>query len=103
MFVLTGTRDKGLEGAWEWRAQSYGDMPAGCKWLGVIDGATHMNFAGVGFAGKTEKLTLSSIDAFLEGAGSGKMCIAAVAGWRHDEQQIVISDGAQRVHANYAL
>jgi hypothetical protein len=66
LFVLTGTRDKGLEGTWEWRTEPYDGMPAGCKWLGVTDGATHMNFAGIGFAGKTEKLTLSSIFAFLE-------------------------------------
>ena len=39
----------------------------GCKWLGVIEGATHMNFAGIGFAGKTEKLTLSSVHSFLNG------------------------------------
>jgi len=68
LFVLTGTRDKGLEGTWEGRTQPYDDMPAGCKWLGVIDGATHMNFAGVGFAGKTEKLTIDSIAAFLKSA-----------------------------------
>jgi predicted dienelactone hydrolase len=72
MFVLTGTRDKGLEGTWEWRTQPYDDMPAGCKWLGVIDGATHMNFAGIGFAGKTKKLTLESIYAFLDGVRSGR-------------------------------
>jgi predicted dienelactone hydrolase len=71
MFILTGTRDKGLEGTWAWRTQPYLDMPGGCKWLGVIDGATHMNFAGIGFAGKTTKLTLESISAFLNGARSG--------------------------------
>ena len=71
MFVLTGSRDKGLEGSWEWRTQPYDGMPSGCKWLGVIDGATHMNFAGVGFAGKTEKLTLQNIYAFLDDARSG--------------------------------
>lgn len=26
----------------------YDSLPPGCKWLGVIDGATHMNFAGIG-------------------------------------------------------
>jgi len=46
-------------------------MPAGCKWLGVIGGATPMNFAGVGFAGKTEKRTLDNIYAFLDDARSG--------------------------------
>jgi dienelactone hydrolase len=71
LFVLTGTRDRGLEGSWEWRTAPYDGMPPGCKWLGVIDGATHMNFAGGGFAGKTEQLTLWSVMAFLNGARTG--------------------------------
>jgi predicted dienelactone hydrolase len=71
LFVLTGTRDKGLEGTWEWRTAPYDGMPPGCKWLGVVDGATHMNFAGIGFAGKTKELTLESITAFLNGARTG--------------------------------
>jgi predicted dienelactone hydrolase len=77
LFVLTGTRDKGLEGTWEWRTEPYDGLPPGCKWLGVIDGATHMNFAGVGFAGKTKELTLESIAAFLEGARTGKCALPA--------------------------
>jgi dienelactone hydrolase len=77
LFVLTGTRDKGLEGSWEWRTAPYDGMPPGCKWLGVIDGATHMNFAGVGFAGKTEELTLESVTAFLKGARSGNCALPA--------------------------
>jgi predicted dienelactone hydrolase len=74
-YVLTGTRDKGLEGTWEWRASPYAHMPAGCKWLGVVDGATHMNFAGVGFSGKTHKLILDSITAFLDGARNGNCAL----------------------------
>jgi len=77
LYVLTGTLDKGLEGSWEWRMAPYDGMPPGCKWLGVIDGATHMNFAGVGFAGPTEKLTLDSVTAFLEGARAGKCALPA--------------------------
>jgi len=77
VFVLTGTRDKGLEGSWEWRTAPYDGMPPGCKWLGVIDGATHMNFAGGGFAGKTEKLTLEFVTAFLSGARNGKCGLPA--------------------------
>jgi predicted dienelactone hydrolase len=73
MLILTGTRDKSLAtGSYESRTIPYDDMPAGCKWLGVIDGATHMNFAGVGFAGSTEKLTLHETTAFLDGLRSGK-------------------------------
>jgi predicted dienelactone hydrolase len=77
LFVLTGTRDKGLEGTWEWRTAPYDGMPPGCKWLGVVDGATHMNFAGVGFAGKTKELTMGSVTAFLNGARSGKCALPA--------------------------
>ena len=66
VYVLTGTRDKGLEGTWEWRTTPFEGLPVGCNWLGVIDGATHMNFAGVGFSRKTEKLTVSSINTFLD-------------------------------------
>jgi predicted dienelactone hydrolase len=66
LYVLTGTEDKGLEGPWQWRARPYDDLPPGCKWLGIIDGATHMNFAGVGFARKTKKLTLDTVLEFLD-------------------------------------
>jgi len=73
MLVMTGTRDKSMaSGDYKSRTIPYEDLPAGCKWLGVIDGATHMNFAGVGFAGTTEKLTLLEIKAFLGGLRGGK-------------------------------
>jgi hypothetical protein len=38
----------------------------------VIDGATHLNFAGVGFSGTTEKLSLLEIKAFLNSLRDGK-------------------------------
>ena len=44
-------------GEYKSRTIPYDSMPPGCKWLGVIDGATHMNFAGVGFAVTTEKIS----------------------------------------------
>ncbi len=72
MLVLTGTRDRSLDGNWKTRTIPYDRMPAGCKWLGVIEGATHMNFAGVGFAGSTEKLVLLETKAFLSSLRSGK-------------------------------
>lgn len=72
MLLLTGTRDKSLDGNWKTRTMPYEQMPGGCKWLGVIDGATHMNFAGVGFAGSTEKLVLLETKAFLEALRHGK-------------------------------
>lgn len=71
---LTGTRDDALEGGWQSRTLPYANMPAGCKWLGVIDGATHMHFAGRGFSGKTERLTLSSVLAFLQAHQADGRC-----------------------------
>ena len=66
ILMLTGTRDGSLDGGWQTRTVPFDSLPPGCKWLGVIDGATHMNFAGVGIAGSTEKLTLLETKAFLD-------------------------------------
>ncbi len=77
MLMLTGTRDGSLDGDWKTRTIPFDSLPAGCKWLGVIDGATHMNFAGGGFAGSTEKLTLLETKTFLDGLRGGK-CAAPV-------------------------
>ncbi|WP_137718488.1 alpha/beta hydrolase family protein [Methylobacillus flagellatus] len=71
---LTGTRDDALEGGWQSRTLPYANMPSGCKWLGVIDGATHMHFAGRGFSGKAERLTLSSVLAFLQARQADGRC-----------------------------
>ncbi len=72
VLMLTGTRDTELGGAsWESRTEAFKNMPSGCKWLGVIDGATHMNFAGNGAARKTEALTAHTIGAFLQGVQLG--------------------------------
>ncbi|MGA2344939.1 MAG: hypothetical protein ABSF93_02965 [Candidatus Sulfotelmatobacter sp.] len=72
VLLLTGTQDQSLDGDWTNRTIPYDSLPAGCKWLGVIDGATHLNFAGVGFSRSTEKLTLLETKTFLDGLRSGK-------------------------------
>ncbi len=73
MLILTGTRDKSMQtGDYKSRTIPYDSLPSGCKWLGVIDGATHMNFAGIGMAGATEKLTLRETKSFLDGLRGGK-------------------------------
>jgi predicted dienelactone hydrolase len=77
VLMLTGTRDGSLDGEWKTRTIPYEAMIPGCKWLGVIDGATHMNFAGGGFAGTAEKLTLLETTAFLNGLRRGE-CSAPV-------------------------
>lgn len=72
VLTLTGTRDNELGGAsWQTRTEPYEGMPAGCKWLGVIDGATHMNFGGNGLSRRTEALVVQTIAAFLEGVHRG--------------------------------
>jgi dienelactone hydrolase len=80
MLLLTGTSDQSLDGDWKSRTIPYDGLPAGCKWLGVIDGSTHLNFAGVGFSGHTERLTLLQTKAFLDGVRAGKCGAPVQAG-----------------------
>ena len=73
MLLMTGTRDTELGGAsWETRTEPFRNMPPGCKWLGVIDGASHLNFAGTGMSRNTETLTVQTISAFLDGLHAGE-------------------------------
>ena len=72
ILMLTGTQDKELGGlSWETRTEPFNHLKPGCKWLGVIDGATHMNFAGRGISKKTETLTSQVIREFLTGVQAG--------------------------------
>jgi dienelactone hydrolase len=77
VLMLTGTRDDALEGAWKTRTLPYDDMPAGCKWLGVIDGATHMNLGGRRLSGNTQALTIHATETFLDGLAAGKCATLA--------------------------
>ena len=73
VLMLTGTQDKELGGlSWETRTEPFNNMKSGCKWLGVIGGATHMNFAGRGISKKTETLTSQVIRDFLTGVQAGE-------------------------------
>lgn len=71
VLVLTGTRDQSLKGGPEarlvpWRVLP--GIPSHCQWMGVIDGATHMNFAGNGDGHEgVEPLVTQTIAAFLVG------------------------------------
>ncbi|HEX7112281.1 MAG TPA: alpha/beta hydrolase [Mizugakiibacter sp.] len=72
VLMLTGTRDGGVGGDWHWRTQAYAGLPAGCAWLGVIDGAAHFNFGGVGLGhAKVTPLVVATTRAFLDGARAG--------------------------------
>jgi predicted dienelactone hydrolase len=84
---ITGTRDTGLGGAsWQRRTEPFAGMLPGCKWLAVIDGATHLDFGGRGGAPLVEDLTVQTIRAFLRGVRFGKC--AAPAPTRGIELQV---------------
>ncbi|SPE27130.1 conserved exported hypothetical protein [Candidatus Sulfotelmatomonas gaucii] len=72
MLILTGTRDQSLKGGPQTRLVPWHVLPGGifqCQWMGVIDDATHMNFAGDGLGSdKVEPLVTQTIAAFLPGA-----------------------------------
>ncbi len=78
VYVLTGTRDKALEGPPETRTKPFYDLPAGCKWLGVVDGATHMDFAREGLISDAGKLTVETVSEFLDGARRGQCALPDV-------------------------
>lgn len=72
MLVLTGTRDQSLKGGPQARIVPWEGLPgieSRCHWLGVIDGATHMNFSGngIGFQ-KVVPYVTQTIAEFLQGA-----------------------------------
>jgi len=84
LLVLTGTRDQALEGGPQSRQvpwhQLPGDGAANCQWMGVIRGATHLNFAGIGFGSRrVDALVVQTITAFLSGARRGKCTLPAPA------------------------
>ncbi len=75
MLVLTGTRDQELQGGPEARQIPWKEMPGakgGCQWMGVIDGATHINFAGVGLGAEhVDPMVTATIANFLDGVRKG--------------------------------
>lgn len=66
VFLLAGTRDTERGGvSWETRTEPFRNMPSGCKWLGIIDGSSHLNFAGNGMSRMTEVRVSMTIGNFL--------------------------------------
>ncbi len=76
VLLVTGTRDEPLDGRWQARTEPYADMPAGCHWLAVVDGATHFNFAGFGYGhGDIEARVLPVVRRFLDNLRAHR-CVA---------------------------
>lgn len=72
LLMIIGTRDDELGGSpWQARTEPYANLTTGCKWLGVIDGATHMHLACRGLPGQTETLIAQLFAAFLAGGERG--------------------------------
>jgi predicted dienelactone hydrolase len=71
VLILTGTRDQSLQGGPQARQVPWQVLPGDvshCQWLGVIDDATHMNFAGNGVDHETvEPIVTQTIATFLGG------------------------------------
>lgn len=70
VLLLTGTQDHELNGTWQTRTDAFASLPVGCKWLGVINGATHMSFAKRGLSRKTENLVTQTTLSFLQGVAA---------------------------------
>lgn len=78
--LVTGTRDDPLEGKWQTRTELFADMPPGCHWLAVVDGATHFNFAGFGYGhGDIEAKILPLIERFLDNVRGHRCAVPAPA------------------------
>jgi len=71
VLMLTGTRDRALEGGWEGRLVPFESLPPPCKWLGVIDGARHKDLGGRGRDSRTGALVMATVTDFLNGARAG--------------------------------
>ncbi len=82
VLVLTGTRDTSLKAPAETRQIPWQELPGDparhCQWLGVIDGARHLNFGGMGLgARRVEPLVTQTIQDFLRGVRGGSCTLPA--------------------------
>lgn len=81
MLMLTGTRDQPVKGTPTDRQTPWKEMPGAaghCQWLGVIDGATHMNFGHGGPGAESiTALTVATIDSFLPDVRRGSCPLPA--------------------------
>lgn len=85
VLILTGTKDQALQGEPEERQFPWHVLPNrtdNCNWMGVIDGATHMNFADYGLdKDRVEQLVAQTIKKFLNGVNKNSCVVpAATAG-----------------------
>jgi predicted dienelactone hydrolase len=81
VLVLTGTDDQSLKGGPAARLVPWHELPGNrdnCQWMGVIDRATHMNFAGNGFGHlRVEPMVTETIASFMQGVQAGHCTVSA--------------------------
>jgi predicted dienelactone hydrolase len=81
VLVMTGTSDQSLKGGPQARLEPWRDMPgiaSHCQWQGVMDGATHMNFAGTGIGhDEVEAAVAQTLAAFLAGVRAQQCTLPA--------------------------
>jgi len=78
MLLITGTRDAGLDGDYSWRTRAFDGLGPGCRWLAVIDGASHMNLGGMDARGGATKRATTLVVSYLDGVRE-KRCPKLVA------------------------
>lgn len=72
MLLITGTKDKGLDGDWRWRTQAFDGLDSrACRWLAVFDGATHMNFGGLDRGDHYKTPVAALVTQYLDGLRGG--------------------------------
>lgn len=77
MLLITGTRDRGLDGDYTWRTQAYDGLAPGCRWLAVVDGASHMDFGGARSSNaRVEAATTTLATRYLDALRQGHCAIA---------------------------
>ena len=81
VLMVTGTRDRPIQGTPEERKTPWKEMPGakgGCQWMAVIDEATHMNFAGHGMGvEKVTPMVTATVASFLDGVRKGMCAVPA--------------------------
>ena len=68
MLMITGTRDRGLDGPWQHRLAAFEGLPEGHKYLAILQGGTHMDVGGLG-RGRHQRNVRAIVLAFLRHMG----------------------------------
>lgn len=71
VLMITGTKDKGVDGDYTTRLSAFHGLPTGLKWLAIVKGASHMNLGERGF-GRKVRLIPGIVIEFASNARAGR-------------------------------